>query len=98
MTEKTGVVSGRPWVWVTSTVDGADHLVTDVAMAAGLAARRGMFLALCGASVVAAAMVTPPGHWCAPCQALAQPLITPRSLTASRRRRLVGWLSGWWRG
>jgi hypothetical protein len=96
VTERTGVVSGRRCVWVTSTVDGADHAMTDKAMAAGLAAKRGVFLAVCSASVVAAPMIAPPGQPCARCQAFVHPQLTPRVVPVRRRR--VGWLSGWWRG
>lgn len=96
VSERTGVVFGQQRIWVTSTADGADHAVTDAAMAAGLAARQGMFLALCGACVVAAAMVAPPGRRCARCQAFAQPQPTPRM--TSTRGRLAGWLSGRRRG
>ena len=60
VSKSVGVVSVPRWVWVTSTVDGADHAVADTAMATGLAAGRGLFLASCGTGVTAAAMVTPP--------------------------------------
>jgi hypothetical protein len=48
VSKRAGVVFGPRWVWVTSTVDGADHVVADPAMAAGLAAGQGLFLASCG--------------------------------------------------
>jgi hypothetical protein len=86
------VVPDRQWVWVTSTADGADHAVTDAAMTAGLTARQGLFLALCGTEVITAALVTPPGQRCAQCQALIRPQPAPRMAPA--RRRLIGWLSG----
>jgi hypothetical protein len=93
MSMGTGVVSYRRWVWVTSIADGADHALTEAAMATGLAARQGMFLALCGTGVVAAAMVAPPGQRCARCHACIHP--PPALRTTPTRRRLVGWLSGW---
>jgi hypothetical protein len=65
VSKRIGVVPDRQWVWVTSTADGADHAVTDAAMTAGLVARQGLFLALCGTGVTAAALVTPPGQRCA---------------------------------
>jgi hypothetical protein len=95
VSKRTGVVCEQRWVWVTSTVDGADHAVTDTAMAAGLAARQGLFLASCGTGVAAAAMVTPPGQRCTQCQAFIHP--QPTSQSAATRRRLVGWLSTRWR-
>jgi hypothetical protein len=94
MSKSTGVVSEPRWVWVTSTVDGVDHAVTDTAMATGLAARRGLFLASCGTGIAAAAMVTPPGQRCMRCQAFIHP--QPTSQSAPTRRRLVGWLSRRW--
>jgi hypothetical protein len=96
VTERTIVVSGQRCVWVTSTVDGADHAMTDEAMAAGLAAKCGVFLALCSADVVAAPMVAPPGQRCVRCQAFVHP--QPAPCVAPARRRWVGWLSGWRRG
>lgn len=64
----------RAWrifaVPVTSTRDGFEHLVADTEMAPGSAGR---YVALCGRSVWAAALVCPPGPRCPPASRSATP-------------------------
>jgi hypothetical protein len=62
---------------VTSGIDGRCHLVTDDAYTAGLAARSGRYITLCGHRVVAAALVSPPGPDCQGCAAAATVAVTP---------------------
>lgn len=60
---------------VTCVADGLDHLVTDDAHAAGVAAGTGMYLALCAHQVAAQPLASPPGPPC------------PRCALASRQSR-----------
>lgn len=69
VTERTGVVSGRHLGMGNVHADGVDHAVIDEAIAAGLAAKRGMFLALVRRGVVTAAMITTRTR-CARCRAV----------------------------
>jgi hypothetical protein len=80
-------ITTRP-ATVTSTVDGRDHLISAHATAAGLAAGRGEYVALCGRAVVAAPLVVPPGPTCFDCET-ALHRITTGTTTAHRRRGLV---------
>ncbi|MGH3923681.1 MAG: hypothetical protein ACRDTT_12575, partial [Pseudonocardiaceae bacterium] len=73
---------------MTCTVDGRDHLVSNQAMQAGLAAGHGQYSAVCGHLAVAAPLVVPPGRTCQDCEA-ALHRITTASATSHRRRGLV---------
>lgn len=79
----------RAWrifaVPVTSTRDGFEHLVADTEMAPGSAGR---YVALCGRSVWAAALVCPPGPRCPACIAVrnAAPAGGRRHRRTDRRR------------
>ncbi len=69
MTDLTGVRNERPArraVPVTSVRDGLEHLVADEAMTLRSA---GVYLALCGRAVWAAALACPPGPRCPACVA-----------------------------
>lgn len=70
---------------ITCAVDGRDHLVSDRATTAGLAAGHGRYTAACGRVVVAAPMVAPPGPSCSSCVAELR-RITAGSTEGSRRR------------
>ncbi|MGH3930768.1 MAG: hypothetical protein ACRDTF_12405 [Pseudonocardiaceae bacterium] len=76
---------------MTCTVDGRDHLISDQAMAAGLVAGHGAYVATCGHRVVAAPLVTPPGSTCFDCETA---LHRSRAAATSHRRRglLARWL------
>lgn len=52
---------------LTCTIDGLAHLVSDDAAAAGVAARRGTYAAVCGHTVHAAALVCSAGRPCPRC-------------------------------
>ncbi|MGH3979477.1 MAG: hypothetical protein ACRDRZ_10840, partial [Pseudonocardiaceae bacterium] len=69
---------------VTSAADGRTHQVADDDYTAGLVARSGRYTALCGHTVVAAALVCPPGPACRDCAALA---VTRRRTRQGRHRR-----------
>lgn len=71
---------------LTSTADGRDHLISEQATAAGLAAGRGEYVALCGHLVMAAPLVVPPGPTCVDCEA-AQHRITTTSIASAQHRR-----------
>lgn len=74
---------------MTSTLDGRDHLLSQQATTAGLAAGHGEYTALCGRRVVAAALVTPPGPTCLDCET-ALHRATTTSTTSHRRS---GWVA-----
>ncbi|MCA1673746.1 MAG: hypothetical protein LC799_16605 [Actinobacteria bacterium] len=80
-------------ITITCAVDGRDHLVSDRATTAGLAAGHGRYTAACGRVVVAAPMVAPPGPSCSSCVAELR-RITAGSTEGSRRRRrgVMAWL------
>lgn len=59
---------------LTCTMDGLDHLVGDDAAPAGIAAGLGTYTAICGHTVYAAAMVSPPGRPCPSCRSRHQAL------------------------
>ncbi|MGH3720968.1 MAG: hypothetical protein ACRDRI_19395 [Pseudonocardiaceae bacterium] len=61
-----------------------EHKVTEDAFAAGQAAGRGEFQALCGPVFIPAAMVAPPGRPCPECRDI---LSVSRRAAASRRPR-----------
>lgn len=52
---------------LTCTIDGLAHLVSDDAAAEGVAAGRGVYIALCGHPVHAAAMASAAGRPCPRC-------------------------------
>jgi hypothetical protein len=54
-------------VSVRSTTDDLDHAVTDEAMAAGVEAGEGQYLAVYGEVVVPDALTAPPGRSCPAC-------------------------------
>ncbi|MGH3931370.1 MAG: hypothetical protein ACRDTF_15530 [Pseudonocardiaceae bacterium] len=72
---------------MTSTGDGRDHLISEHAMTAGLAAGRGQYVALCGHLAMAAPLVIPPGPTCLDCQTALHR--TTISAPTHRRRGLV---------
>ena len=53
--------------WITAQADGAEHAVTDSALAE---ARRGVFRGRCGTRFLAASMDAAPLHRCLNCRAL----------------------------
>jgi hypothetical protein len=78
---------------VTCTVDGLAHLVSDDAAVAGIAAGRGVYAALCGHLVHAAAMVSSLGRPCPRCAAsftvtARHAELSVRSATGEPRRRI----------
>ena len=75
-------------ITITCVVDGRDHLVSDRATTAGLAAGQGRYTAGCGHVVVAAPMVAPPGPSCSSCVAELR-RITAGSTERSRRRGVM---------
>lgn len=75
-------------VWVTCAVDGIDHAVTDENMSTGVNAGRGHYTAVCGDSVVPAALTAPPGQACSRCAAvLRHPTCNPPEERPDARRR-----------
>ncbi|MGH4019320.1 MAG: hypothetical protein ACRDT0_08805 [Pseudonocardiaceae bacterium] len=72
---------------VTSAADGRVHWVADDAYTAGLAAHSGRYTALCGHTVVAAAMVCPPGPACRNCATAAAIAVAPRRIRQGRHRQ-----------
>lgn len=58
--------------WFTCGFDRTDHAISDDAMAAGLSVRTGRYAALCGSTVCAGSLVSPPGRRCTSCQAVVQ--------------------------
>lgn len=83
---------------MTCAADGRDHLVSDHAMASGLATGHGEYRSVCGHVVVAAPMVAPPGPSCLDCETALHSITTGRITTdASGRSRhcwrgVVTWL------
>jgi hypothetical protein len=61
----------------TCSVDGLDHTVSDDAVASGLAARRGIYTALCGHLVHVTALASAAGPSCQRCAQLANHLPEP---------------------
>ncbi|MBV9140946.1 MAG: hypothetical protein JO115_08500 [Pseudonocardiales bacterium] len=47
---------------------GCTHFITDDAFLEGLRARTGLYVVLCGITIPAASMVTPPGRTCENCR------------------------------
>jgi hypothetical protein len=76
-------------ITITCVVDGRDHLVSDRATTAGLAAGQGRYTAACGHVVVAAPMVAPPGPSCSSCVAELRRITTGSTERSRRRRRGV---------
>ncbi|MDQ3886463.1 MAG: hypothetical protein M3308_05515 [Actinomycetota bacterium] len=91
-------ITSRP-IMIVCAVDGRDHLVSDSAMAAGLAAGHGRYTAVCGHVVVAAPMVAPEGPTCLDCETALHRITTNRTTPGStgrsrhrRRRGVLAWL------
>jgi hypothetical protein len=61
----------------TCTVDGLDHAVSDNAAASGLAARQGLYTALCGHLVHAGALASSAGPSCPRCAQLVTEVTAP---------------------
>jgi hypothetical protein len=89
---------------VTSVIDGTDHAVDIDAMAAGILAGHGRYIAVCGIVIEPAAMSAPPMRQCLACQAaLHAPQhskherSSKRRCRAGRRRRsrAPGWAWPW---
>jgi hypothetical protein len=73
----------RSWVvWITCVGDSNDHAVTDVDMAVGMRAGNGLYLAVCGASVLVASLTAPPGRRCARCVAKLRDVVRPSAPAA----------------
>lgn len=75
---------------VTCTMDGLAHLISDDAAAAGITAGRGIYTALCGYSVHAAAMVSSAGQPCPRCTVYFEAHCaeeSPKPLSGRSRRR-----------
>lgn len=76
---------------LTCTIDGLAHLVSDDAAAAGVAAGRGTYAALCGHLVHAAALVSSAGRPCPRCGLYFDALRAEAGVEAvSRRTRRRG--------
>lgn len=73
---------------MTCAVDGRDHLVSDHAASAGLAADHGQYVAICGRVVLAAPLVVPLGPTCFDCETALHRITTARPIS-HRRRGLV---------
>lgn len=78
------VATSRALTEMTCVADGRSHRLTDAAFEDGLRARLGRFTAVCGHSVLAAALATRPGRPCPEC--LAQDAAAQRSGSDVRRR------------
>jgi hypothetical protein len=84
---------GFPALSLTCTADGLAHLVSDDAAAAGIAAGRGTYGALCGHTIRVAALVSATGRPCARCALLVEMLERQATLPSRHRRRRGGaWL------
>ncbi len=79
-------------VLITCAVDGLAHLVSDDALAAGLTASRGFYVARCGHQVAAAPLISPPGPRCPRCVLPASrgAVGAPRHRQSGRWRRWLG--------
>lgn len=85
----------RP-IWLTA-INDVDHAVLDEDMAAGIAAGSGKYSALCGAVVLAASLLAPPGPRCPHCVACFRPAAVKRATDGSAGRpvRTHAVLSHW---
>jgi hypothetical protein len=85
-------------VWVASTVDSAEHAVTDTDMAAGRC--HGEYSALCGAQVAPAPLIASSSRRCQRCVSFVRAWATLRDLATETRtqHRHRGWLSRWRHG
>ncbi|MDQ3987826.1 MAG: hypothetical protein M3291_01245 [Actinomycetota bacterium] len=72
---------------ITCAVEGSDHLVSNLAVAAGLTAGHGRYTAACGHVVVAAPMVAPQGPLCLDCGTARPRISADRSAPSTRRSR-----------
>lgn len=86
------VLSGLRSVWLTSA-EGVDHAVTDDEIAAGRVL--GRYVALCGATVVAASMSAPPGLRCPRCVVFLRARATLRELGAAPAGQQRGVCARW---
>lgn len=73
---------------ITCSQDGRAHQIDDAALASAIADGSGRIPALCGQSIVAAAMATPPGPPCPHCSE-ARRATEPRRRSGSRGSRRV---------
>lgn len=81
---------------MTCAADGRSHLVSDLAVTAGLAAGHGIYAAACGHVVVSSSMLTPPGPPCRDCETALHRIATTGPVRSRRRYRdVVAWLLGW---
>ena len=71
---------------LTCTIDGLAHLVSDDDAAAGVAAGRGTYRALCGHTVHAAALVSSAGRPCVRCGVRFDALRAETGIETSHRR------------
>jgi hypothetical protein len=79
---------------LTCTLDGLAHVVSDDAAVAGIIAGRGVYTALCGHGVHAAAMICSAGHPCPHCtQQVQEKLDATVGAMGSRSRTLRGWFN-----
>lgn len=74
---------------MTCAVDGRDHLISDQATQAGLAADHGQYVAICGHVVLAAPMVVPPGPTCFDCEAALHRITSDQTNSHRRRGRVA---------
>jgi hypothetical protein len=78
---------------LTCTMDGLDHAVSDDAAASGLAARQGIYTALCGHRVHVTALASSAGPSCPRCTELVNQVAPPTaSLRRHRPRHQRAWL------
>lgn len=87
--------------WVTSAIDGEVHAVTDVELAMGIQAGRGVYRTIHATSVVTAALAASPGRVCPWCAAILRErgarVRAARRVAVDRRRGvLLRWWCGWW--
>lgn len=73
----------------TDQLDGLAHLVTDDAVAAGIASRKGIYQACCGYVVTVTSLTAPDGATCARCLACTRVARTPGRPPALRLRALI---------
>jgi hypothetical protein len=77
----------------TCAVDGLDHAVSDDAAASGLAARQGIYTAVCGHQVHVSALASSAGPACPRCAQLINDVAPPTaSPQRHRHRRRRTWL------
>jgi len=72
---------------MTSVIDGRNHLITAADLDAGISRDQGHYQAICGATVVAAALASAPGPECAPCRRVVRTRQANRAAAHHRQRR-----------